>query len=657
MNRDRLYQLAFLAVAAAALAGGALLQDPIEQARLDEEMDILGRGIAASKDPRIALIQRVPGGLRAPLVNSLWIRAQNHKQEGQFFDAKGLRDLICEMLPHHTGVWSFCAWDMAWNISVATHTDAERWMWVHNGIKLLRDKGLLYNPEQLALYKDLSWIYFAKCGQYTDEMHRVYKRRWAEEMDWVVGAPPVGDTAEVIAAFRLIADAPKLENDLLADEAVAELVAELVELQAGPGAAFLRYYNRFADDPLVGELDASPRRPREGDERERRIAALMRLPDHAEPMAKVLAFSRRKVLEETYRLEARWMLALMQKYGPFEWRHVDSHAVYWATYGLHRAEGLTMEQIKPGIAEAKIRRFIKLGPENVRQEQFSLEAAERLNTERNVLMALKSLTRTGRLFVRPSKDAPGVFHCVWSPDWRFIEPTQREYVAGGLAQVTDDEKGLAHEDNVLRAGHVTFLEDVVLQLFFGGREPLAQQYYDRLVSDLKPNRRIYEGDPTLREFVQAKVIDLRLPPADLARTFWSGALRAAYLSLAEGETQTFGAFRAFAFRAYTVYVNDVSHAERLTPMPFPLIERAILTHLMLRPQSAGAKLSLLTKSQLYKTIESILIPTPDGPVTMQQLLYPAVAQALRQECEKEGLDFDLAFPAPKPLEIADPAER
>ena len=653
MNPDRLYQLAFLAVAAAALVGAALLQDPIEQCRRDEGMDILGRGADPTKDPKIALIQRVPGGLRAPMINYLWIRSQSLKEDGKFFDAKGLRELICEMLPHQAGVWSFLAWDMAWNISVATHTPAERWMWVSNGMELLRDKGIVYNPEELILYRELAWIYLAKCGQYTDEMHNVYKQRWAEEMDWVVGTPPPGETDRAVEAFRAVAEAPPSPEALLADPATAELVRQLAALQVTPGASFLRCYNRLSDDPRVGELDSSPRGPREGDGRDERLVALMRSADAAAARNRLLAFSRRRVLEQTYRLDAKWMLALMEKYGPFDWRHVDSHAMYWATYGLHRARGLALEDIHPGEAEARLEKFKKLAPDDPEIRHLDLAEIERLNTERIILGALKSLTRTGQLLARryrPRPDQPGVptVQLTWTPDWRFIEPTNNEYILGGKAQVGDSKDGLADPDkNALANGHVTYLEDVVLQLYFGRRESLARKYFEEIKTLLKPARKIYEGDPSLDEFVRAKIADLGLPPADLARTFWMGALRAAYLSLARGDAKGFSLFRAFALRSHAVYERDVSHAQRLRPAPFFLAEQSLVRTLFLHPDSADAELSLLDKSRLYRAMGNILTGDMQGAVVpMTTAVYGDIQEYLRSQCTQEGINFDLAFPPP-----------
>ncbi|KPK84916.1 MAG: hypothetical protein AMJ81_04585, partial [Phycisphaerae bacterium SM23_33] len=105
MRRDRLAQLAFLAAAAAALTAAAMLQAPIEAQRSRAGLVTVAADEAVAKHPKIALLQVAPGGLRAALLNYLWIRSQELKEQGKFFDAQGLRDLICEMMPHFSGVW------------------------------------------------------------------------------------------------------------------------------------------------------------------------------------------------------------------------------------------------------------------------------------------------------------------------------------------------------------------------------------------------------------------------------------------------------------------------------------------------------------------------------------------------------------------------
>ena len=94
------------------------------------------------------------GAFRGLLVDYLWIKVQKMQQDGLFFEVMADADLITKLQPRFPQVWVFHAHNMAYNISVATHTIEERWEWVNEGIRLLREKGLKANPDDMVLHKD-----------------------------------------------------------------------------------------------------------------------------------------------------------------------------------------------------------------------------------------------------------------------------------------------------------------------------------------------------------------------------------------------------------------------------------------------------------------------------------------------------------------------
>src|SRR6185436_15210691 len=71
------------------------------------------------------------GAFRGIFVNFLWIRANDMKEAGKFFDAIQLASTITKLQPRFPRVWVFHAWNMAYNISVTTQTPEERWAWVN----------------------------------------------------------------------------------------------------------------------------------------------------------------------------------------------------------------------------------------------------------------------------------------------------------------------------------------------------------------------------------------------------------------------------------------------------------------------------------------------------------------------------------------------
>src|SRR5439155_3299714 len=119
------------------------------------------------------------GAFRGLFVNFLWIRANNLKEEGRFYEAIDLARAITKLQPPFPQVWVFHAWNMAYNISVSTQTPQERWQWVSAGIRLLRDQAIPANPNDMLIHKELAWIFMHKIGGYMDDANLYYKRQLA----------------------------------------------------------------------------------------------------------------------------------------------------------------------------------------------------------------------------------------------------------------------------------------------------------------------------------------------------------------------------------------------------------------------------------------------------------------------------------------------
>jgi hypothetical protein len=100
-------------------------------------------------------------------------------------------------------VWAHQAWNITYNVSRTFERHQDRWLWVRSGIELLRDDGLRYNPGEPDLYRELAWFFQDKIGSPTDDAHRYFKTRWAEEMadlleprpDWDALIQPTTDEA------------------------------------------------------------------------------------------------------------------------------------------------------------------------------------------------------------------------------------------------------------------------------------------------------------------------------------------------------------------------------------------------------------------------------------------------------------------------------
>lgn len=140
--------------------------------------------------PVLAFTTVALGGFRGLIANALWIRASELQDEDKVFEMVQLSEWITSLEPHYVQVWAVQAWNMAYNISVKFKDAPDRWRWVRAGIELIRDRGLIYNPGEPLLYRELAWFYQHKMGQNLDDAHMYYKQAWFEEMSSLFGGRP-----------------------------------------------------------------------------------------------------------------------------------------------------------------------------------------------------------------------------------------------------------------------------------------------------------------------------------------------------------------------------------------------------------------------------------------------------------------------------------
>lgn len=139
--------------------------------------------------PVVALTTVILGGFRGLIADMLWLRITYLQDKGNYFELVQLSDWVTKLEPRNTEIWGFHAWNMAYNISVMMSADEDRWRWVSNGIKLLRDEGIIYNPGDPDLYRNLGWIYLHKIGRPIDLSYQYYKDELAKEMNMLFNGP------------------------------------------------------------------------------------------------------------------------------------------------------------------------------------------------------------------------------------------------------------------------------------------------------------------------------------------------------------------------------------------------------------------------------------------------------------------------------------
>ena len=120
------------------------------------------------------------GGFRSIAAEVIWFRADRLQEEGRYVELAQLATSLTFMEPHTPEVWSYAAWNLAYNVSVMMATHEDRWRWVLASMRLLRDAGLVYNPTSAELYRELAWLFEIKMGAAVDSAAPIYREKWRE---------------------------------------------------------------------------------------------------------------------------------------------------------------------------------------------------------------------------------------------------------------------------------------------------------------------------------------------------------------------------------------------------------------------------------------------------------------------------------------------
>ena len=123
------------------------------------------------------------GGLRSIVAEVVWFRADRLQDEGRYVELAQLASTLSYLEPHTPEVWSYAAWNLAYNISIMMPTYEDRWRWVYAAICLVRDKGLVLNPTESELYRELAWLFELKLGTNLDMGSPVYRAKWRETVE------------------------------------------------------------------------------------------------------------------------------------------------------------------------------------------------------------------------------------------------------------------------------------------------------------------------------------------------------------------------------------------------------------------------------------------------------------------------------------------
>ena len=453
LNYDRIIQGFAIAIMVISLTGIAYFSPVLDAQRKAEKLVATwGEVDEQALPPGVALSGAALGSFRGLLVDWLWYRAHTLKEAGKFYEANQLSKTITQLQPRFPDVWAFHAWNMAYNISVATHTADERWYWVSNGIELLRDQGIPLNNKTPALYKELAWIFSHKVGQTSDDMHWYYKRKIAEEWQKVLGTPTEGQTTEqTAAAMQVIADAPDTLTALLeTTPTVRPLWNYLASLGYETNHGLLMQiggilmYNYSPDESLWSSIGLEV-----PDQYDQRLDAIFKRAELGPGVQPFLAHLRKRVLIEHYHMVPDKMAEVMAAYGPLDWRHPAAHGCYWNHLGVEVAGDL-----------------------------ITADVGKTVNIFRGRIHTLQFLAQWGKVAFDPRIVGPPDL----LPDTRFIAMYEAalEAVQDYIADNQEGHNSLQGTLNSFESGHENFLQKYVVDLYFLGDRSEAESLYARV---------------------------------------------------------------------------------------------------------------------------------------------------------------------------------
>ena len=503
--RDRAVQfLAAVAAAAGITASGALLPRVLEAS---DRGQLRYTNVSVEGAPPIVALGSAVGALRGLVVDYLWIRLQQMRQEGQYYDARRLAELITKLQPRFGEVWAFHGHNLAYNLSVAMKTPEERWRLVNAGIDLVRGQGIRYNPNDLILYKELGWWFAHKIDGLSDDAHFHYKRELAREWHLVLGEPPESQEARA-AWLDSIADAPDTWEELVARDPGVEALVEAVraktravdpEFRLEMDRDFLMAlgrWNAVKSGPGYARIFGLHDQFRRRDPMYAAIDDVLSEPERRASVVRLAAWLRKRVLLDVYNMDPRVMARYTREFGPFDWRHPQAHAFYWT----------------------------KLGSEVGADRYDNDEDVYRiLNDDRTSIQAMQSLAHSGLMRVDPlSQDNPArLYDSRWIPviDRYFRELYRKHYETRGGGPDTFVDF------------YENFMAQAVRELYHAGETEEAQRILDQLDElcgrgGLVPNNKyvapldVFVRNSTFGEYEQVP---------DVARTDVAAILRRGFL--------------------------------------------------------------------------------------------------------------------------------
>ncbi|MHC4693939.1 MAG: hypothetical protein ACYS67_14445, partial [Planctomycetota bacterium] len=419
-------------------------------------------------------------------------------------------------------------------------------------------KGIEKNPRSILLYRELARTFQHKIGGITDDAHRYYKLQLALAMEPLIGS---GDNRH----FEALAEAPTDWAEIIKDANVLPLIEALKSTD-----------KTFADDEsFISQYLSLRRNPA------RFKPAAFKVIDGfrgKKSLEKFDIFAKAYHLRNTWKLDPVLMHELNQIYGPIadwddpnsrlplDWRHPDTHAIYWAVKGLQMA----------GRGEY---------------------SPDETNTDRIVVHSLHNLFRYGKIFVYdvpiPVRTEDGTptsngKQLIITQDI-FLRPDLRMFESYNQAILAVLEKYKVLKKSTYEAmqnGHRNMLKNAILSFYQAGsyegdaHRRKAQRIYNQL-RQYYPPEQFPEFSVPLVVYVKERLKEeIKTLGIFNAREIILMLLREAYFRYAVHDDNEAFAREKWAEEAFKIYKEKFSDVDRIKLLEFPKMRYLALQDFM-----------------------------------------------------------------------------
>lgn len=426
--------------------------------------------------PIVAFTTVALGSFRGILADILWLRSASLQDQGNYFEMVQLATWMTELQPKFSGAAAYLAWNMAYNISVTCSSFADRWRWVQSGIRLLRDRAISYNPDDPVLYKELGWIFQHKIGNVLDDANLYYKNQLAIGMMKIIGHDP---------NWQAFAKAPVTEKAFAA--AYPKNSPLWQALKAAKIANLDLLYQTFKKD------EALPK-------------AFTKALNNPTMAKNLVIYFRVKWLKDKYKLDAKLINQINQKYGMLDWRLPEAQAIYWATMGLKVAKD-----------------------------------HQDINCERMIDQGLKDAFKSGRLLMVDKDHFKSI-----------ITVPNLDVVDSVIKALNQDY--IRNKTSSFRSAKLNFMKDAIVTLYNYGRFSKAKKLYNDLRKE-EPGKKAYLVNIenfVLKEWAE----DIRDATSKKATDAISGLIFRSCYFLTYGDMDTAIAQERIAKYIYRKYMQD-----------------------------------------------------------------------------------------------------